>query len=80
MKKLVFIILSWYLFTNASDKTDEYVVFYEDDKSIHKCKREDYLEMMEMFEMYGDQQDYKNYLKWELEDKFDNRREKVVYY
>lgn len=80
MKKLVFLILSWYLFTNASDKTDEYVVFYEDDQSIHKCKREDYLEMIEMFELYSDKQDFKNYLKWELEDKFDNRREKVVYY
>lgn len=50
IKKFLYLVLIWYTFTNASEKSETWIVFYEDEKSIHKCKREDYLELMEMIE------------------------------
>ena len=49
MKKLILIIL-WLILTNFSEKSEWYVVYYEDENTIHKCSRDKYLEIMEMFE------------------------------
>lgn len=49
MKRLITMLLIWQLFVNASEKSEEYVIFLtEDNGTIHKCKREDYNEMIEL--------------------------------
>jgi len=64
------ILFAWYLFVNSSRPSDKWIVFFENEKSIHTCKREDYLKIMEMIEVHERKENYKNYLKWEFEEKF----------
>lgn len=69
MKKLLIIILSWFIFVQLSETTDFWVEYFEDEKSVHKCKRSDYLELMEQFELnaaYLDKiEKVKEYWNWE---------------
>ena len=78
MKRVITMLLLWQLFVNASEPTDEYVIFYEDENSVHKCKREDYLEMMSFMEFNSKRiqkhNEIESYLKWELDEKYNKRR------
>ena len=84
MRKAVLLVLVWYMFTNASEKTDQWVTYFEDERTIHKIKREDYLEFMEFMEMNDPlrkfNEDMDAYVEWETKGKFKKRRGKVVYY
>lgn len=66
MKKVITMCLLWMLFVNSSEKSntpDEFIVFLtEDDGTVHKCKRIDYLEMMELMQNCNpDENETKNY-------------------
>jgi hypothetical protein len=75
MKKLftkLIIIVIWLIFTDAGEKTEWYIVFYQDENTVHKCSRDKYLEMHEFFELNEFRIDYNNYLNWEQLEKYEN--------
>jgi hypothetical protein len=49
----------------------------EEDGTVHKCHRSNYLEMMEYFQVNEDNREYLEYLEWEHKDKFKKRVRKV---
>lgn len=55
------------MFVNASKPSDKWIVFYENLETgeQHKCKREDYYQMIEAFEQTEQKQDWINYQIWE---------------
>ena len=44
------LILTWVVFVDANQPSEWYVVFYEDETTIHKCARDQYLEMRSLIE------------------------------
>ena len=67
-------ILIWQLFVNASEPTEEWIVYYEDENTVHKCKREDYLEIMDFMESNSKERQFLEYLEWEYKNKFKKRK------
>ena len=64
MKKLITFVLIWYVFTNASERTETYVPYLtESDGTVHKCKREDYNEMKELTEDNYTEAQQRNYYR-----------------
>lgn len=64
--KLILLIGIWLINVDGGHKSEWYVIFYEDERSIHRCARDQYLEMKEKFEEIEKKEDYKNYIEWEL--------------
>ena len=61
---MILLILIWYIFTNSSEPSEEYVTFYKDENTIHKCKRENYNEMIELLEI-TDQTDMQFFISFD---------------
>ena len=74
MKKLLMLVMVWYIFTNASEKTDKWIVVYQDETTTVKVKREDYLEHQEFMEEYAPkrkfEEDMDAYIEWETKIKY----------
>ena len=66
--KLLLLLLTWYIFTNASEQSDKWVIVYEDEKTTIKVKREDYLHHKKMIEVNN--HNISN--TWELRYNYDN--------
>jgi len=70
MKKVLAVFL-FYLFVNSSqtgNNPDEFITFLtEDNGTVHKCKRIDYLEMIEMIEI-DTENETKNYNRMRYEE------------
>lgn len=61
MKKLILLILSWYVFTNASERSEWWVELITDhDGTVTKVKRCDYLEIINSIPIYEEKLD-RNY-------------------
>lgn len=44
----IIVILVWIIFTDAGEKAEWYVIFYQYENTIHKCSRDKYNEYMEL--------------------------------
>lgn len=86
IKKLLLVILAWYLFVNASEKTEWWVELYTHGNTTVEVKRNEYLEYKELLDQteWIDNEYKKAYLRakgneyeyWERVEKFEN----YVYY
>jgi hypothetical protein len=66
--KILSILTFWFIFISLGQPTFEWwVVFYEDENSIHKCHRTEYLEMRDLIEnpISDIETDTYYYIMWE---------------
>ena len=69
IKHIFFLILIWYLFVNASEKSEWWITVYESETTIIKVKRSDYLEHQEFMNINSEYLDriekVEEYETWE---------------
>lgn len=56
--------MSWYLFVNASERIDWWVVYYKNENTIHKCKRPEYFEYKELLKGSSISKERVNDIDW----------------